>query len=129
MTLEEWIRYTLPLLPECETGRLSDALAKAMRNERAEIVRMLYGDAAGDILDVMQRATFLKPKKVTSWRVCPECGGRATKLFNLSADDKPLSCQQCGHHYNPPGMLDGTLTIDQRSWEWNKGLYGERFGE
>ena len=72
-----------------------------------------------------------KPKKVTSWRVCPECGGRATKIFSLSADDKPLSCQQCGHRYNPPGLLDGTLTIT--SWPtlegWNRGLYGEDFGE
>jgi hypothetical protein len=43
-----------------------------------------------------------RPKKWTSWRVYPNCGGRATKLFHLSADDCPLECQRCGHHYNPP---------------------------
>jgi hypothetical protein len=43
-----------------------------------------------------------KPKKWRSWRVCPNCGSKATKIFNLSNADKPLECQVCKHTYNPP---------------------------
>lgn len=32
-----------------------------------------------------------------SWRVCPRCGGRATKIFNLNWG--LLECQQCSHFY------------------------------
>lgn len=39
------------------------------------------------------------PKKRTSDNVCPECGGRATKIWHLS-DSPPIECQECGHHYN-----------------------------
>lgn len=40
------------------------------------------------------------PKKVTSWRVCPSCGGRHTKLFNLNKGK--YQCQICEHEYDPP---------------------------
>lgn len=43
-----------------------------------------------------------KPKRWTSWRVCPNCGDRSTKLFHLSARDRPYKCQICDHRYNPP---------------------------
>lgn len=41
-----------------------------------------------------------KPKKVTSSRVCPECGSRATKIFNISTGK--YTCQICKHDYFPP---------------------------
>lgn len=41
-----------------------------------------------------------KPKKVTSWRVCPECGSRATKIFSLTTGK--YQCQVCGHKYEGP---------------------------
>lgn len=42
-------------------------------------------------------------KKKKSWRVCPKCKGRATKIVNISVSDKPpIMCQQCGHHYDFP---------------------------
>jgi len=50
-----------------------------------------------------------KPKRVTSWRVCPECGSRATKIFNISAEDNPLECQACHHKYNPPEATERTV--------------------
>ena len=45
-----------------------------------------------------------KPKKVTSWRTCPECGSRATKILSLNAKDpeKPYHCQVCRKDYAPP---------------------------
>jgi ribosomal protein L37AE/L43A len=39
-----------------------------------------------------------KPKKVTSWRTCPECGSRATKILHLSTGQ--YHCQICDHQYN-----------------------------
>jgi transcription elongation factor Elf1 len=43
-----------------------------------------------------------KPKRATTWRTCPNCGSRATKIFSLNAKDKPLLCQICDHRYSPP---------------------------
>lgn len=48
------------------------------------------------------RKQWKAPKRWTSSKVCPRCGSRATKLFNLSANDKPLKCQICSHRYDPP---------------------------
>lgn len=42
----------------------------------------------------------MKPKKVTSWRVCPECGSRATKLLSLNTG--LYTCQVCNHQYPHP---------------------------
>ncbi len=39
-------------------------------------------------------------KKPLSWRTCPKCKGRATKIFHLSTGK--LECQQCGNEYDPP---------------------------
>lgn len=40
-----------------------------------------------------------KEKKVTrSWRVCPKCKSRATKIFSLSSG--LYLCQVCGHEYD-----------------------------
>jgi rubredoxin len=39
-----------------------------------------------------------KPPK--SWRVCPKCRGRATKLYHLNSGK--YQCQQCRHEYDPP---------------------------
>ena len=36
-------------------------------------------------------------KRVRSWRVCPKCNGRATKLFHLNTG--AYTCQQCEHEY------------------------------
>ena len=60
--------------------------------------RCFGGAAAGPECQYCERIT--KPKRVTSWRVCPECGSRATKIFYPSFPDKPLKCEACGHHYN-----------------------------
>jgi rubredoxin len=43
-----------------------------------------------------------KPKRVTTYRTCPECGDRSTKIFNISVTEKPVKCQACGHRYDPP---------------------------
>lgn len=41
--------------------------------------------------------------RVPSWRVCPECKGRATRLFDLNSGK--YECQQCGHKYDPPNLV------------------------
>lgn len=40
------------------------------------------------------------PKRWRSWRVCPTCGSRTTKLFHLSSGK--YECQICGCKYNAP---------------------------
>lgn len=40
------------------------------------------------------------PKRWTSWRVCPRCGSRATKLFSLNTG--MFTCQICENEYSPP---------------------------
>jgi rubredoxin len=35
-----------------------------------------------------------------SWRTCPKCRSKATKLFSLNTG--LLTCQLCGHEYDPP---------------------------
>ena len=42
----------------------------------------------------------MKPKKWKSWRVCPECGSRATKIFHLNSGR--YQCQICDHEYFHP---------------------------
>lgn len=49
--------------------------------------------------------TTRKPPK--SWRVCPACYGRATKIFSLTTG--LYLCQQCDHEYPPP---NGRLPIE-----------------
>jgi len=34
-------------------------------------------------------------------RICPKCGGRATKMLRLNKS-KPYLCQQCDHEYSRP---------------------------
>ncbi len=48
----------------------------------------------------------MKPKKVTSGRVCPNCGSRATKIFCISKSEKSLHCQVCKFDYDPPEVRD-----------------------
>lgn len=43
-----------------------------------------------------------KPKKVTSWRVCPECGGRAQKIVDISTGK--IKCHRCMAWYDPPEL-------------------------
>lgn len=38
--------------------------------------------------------------KTTTWRTCPSCGSRATKLFNLNTGF--YTCQVCRHQYEWP---------------------------
>lgn len=49
----------------------------------------------------------IRPKKVTSWRTCPECGSRATKLMHLSSADpeKCFHCQVCNKSYEAPRRI------------------------
>lgn len=47
----------------------------------------------------MQQQVKRKPKKVTSNRVCPECGDRGTKIFNLNTG--LYQCQVCNTKYPP----------------------------
>lgn len=37
---------------------------------------------------------------MASWRVCPNCKSRATKIFNLNSG--LYRCQECDHQYEPP---------------------------
>lgn len=62
-----------------------------------------------------------KPKRWTSWRVCPKCGDRSTKLLHLSERDRPYKCQMCGHRYNPPPKSRARLgqTIHVESWGYS----------
>lgn len=46
-----------------------------------------------------------KPKRWRSWRVCPNCGNRATKM--LSINDGKYRCQICNHAYDGPVARDG----------------------
>lgn len=50
----------------------------------------------------------MKPvKRHRSWKVCPACSSRATKLFNMNTGK--YECQICQHHYFDPidkGLLD-----------------------
>jgi len=39
----------------------------------------------------------LKKELAMSWKVCPKCKGRATKIVNASTDS--VTCQQCDHQY------------------------------
>lgn len=48
-----------------------------------------------------------KPKRWKSWRVCPACGSRATKILYLS-EDPPIKCQICEHRYYPPATQEPT---------------------
>jgi len=43
------------------------------------------------------------PKRTTTWRTCPDCGSRATKI--LSANSGKYSCQICGCAYYDPRVL------------------------
>lgn len=47
---------------------------------------------------------MLKPKrKPLTYRTCPVCGGRATKIVHLSAPaNEAVECQECGHKYAFP---------------------------
>ena len=51
------------------------------------------------------------PKKWTSFRVCPACGNRATKIFNFTSG--LYRCQVCEHEYAPPS---GKGTKDGLGW-------------
>ena len=55
---------------------------------------------------------FKKPKKTTSPKVCPNCGGRATKILELSRESKPYFCQQCKTHYDFPSLENNEKTIE-----------------
>lgn len=46
------------------------------------------------------------PKKWTSWRVCPACGGRGTKLLHINTGK--YICQQCDHEYDHPKHKEKT---------------------
>jgi hypothetical protein len=36
-----------------------------------------------------------------TWRTCPKCRSRATKMFSLNSDN-PFQCQACMHEYKAP---------------------------
>jgi hypothetical protein len=61
---------------------------------------------------------FKKPAKATTWRTCPECGDRGTKILNLSAEDpdKPYQCQCCRNNYAPPPPEARRARRDKRAW-------------
>lgn len=33
-------------------------------------------------------------------KACPQCKSRATKIVHMSAPDKAVECQTCGHRYD-----------------------------
>lgn len=45
-------------------------------------------------------ADMKKPKKVSTWRTCPNCGSKATKI--MSANTGMFTCQICDHTYEAP---------------------------
>ncbi len=57
-----------------------------------------------------------KPKRWKSWRVCPECGSRATKLFSVNSGK--LECQICNHEYDPPAREAeaSRKSFEETSW-------------
>jgi len=41
--------------------------------------------------------------KPLSYKTCPKCKGRATKIVHLSnPPERAIECQQCGHEYPFP---------------------------
>jgi hypothetical protein len=68
-------------------SRHQNALARAAKVRAAEAEHLHLNDAR-------------KPKQVTTWRTCPICGGRATKLLNLNTGK--YTCQDCRHEYDFP---------------------------
>jgi ribosomal protein L37AE/L43A len=57
------------------------------------------------------------PKRVTSWRVCPACGSRHTKLLSLNTG--VYTCQICEHQYTwEPTSVKLRSTRTVRDWFW-----------
>ncbi len=54
-----------------------------------------------------------QPKKWTSWRVCPYCGSRATKMYSLN--NGLYHCQVCDRSYDHPGAETPTRTSEGRT--------------
>jgi rubredoxin len=87
-----------------------DVAFKAIKNKAIQIVGSIPGTTDGVLVSIIgenhgpykyrRRDLVNKPKKVTSWRVCPECGGRHTKIF--IANSGKYRCQICKHEYDPP---------------------------
>lgn len=65
-------------------------------------------------------ADLKKPKKVTTWRTCPNCGSRATKI--LSANTGLFTCQICDHTYEapPPGKPRKRKWVVDNSWRYRE---------
>ena len=42
----------------------------------------------------------MRKTRVLSWRTCPRCMSRATKIFSISTGR--LRCQLCDCEYDPP---------------------------
>ena len=56
----------------------------------------------------LTNSTTRKPPK--SWRTCPACYSRATKIFHLNSGK--LLCQICDHEYDPPNGMSAPDTTD-----------------
>ncbi len=92
-------------MPSFDPPTPEDLLAMIAR-EYAERERQAYRDKHPAIAApwggrvALPAPEYKKPKRVTSSRVCPNCGGRHTKIFHLNTGK--YECQICKHHYYPP---------------------------
>jgi len=79
-----------------------EAAREALDNNLADTVRDIETVVALALDRFHADASMRPPKRWRSWRVCPACGSRATKIFDISAEDNPIHCQRCDHRYSPP---------------------------
>lgn len=56
--------------------------------------------APGELEMIPCVADMKKPKKVSTWRTCPNCGSKATKI--MSVNTGLFTCQICDHSYDAP---------------------------
>lgn len=59
---------------------------------------------------------MVRRARLRSWRTCPICRSRATKIFSLT--DGKLFCQICGHRYETPDVSretsDAAISLSHR---------------
>lgn len=85
--------------------------------------RSVAGPDGGGQLEIIPCVAHLKkPKKVTTWRTCPNCGSRATKI--MSANTGKFTCQICNHSYYDPSDEPKGAGRD-----WAGRVYPEDFAE
>jgi hypothetical protein len=79
-------------------------------------------------------ADMKKPKRVSTWRTCPNCGSKATKI--MSANTGQFTCQICDHKYYEPGHEETDEEYQERTGEprgagrdWAGRVYPDDFAD